>query len=126
MTANDFRHDLYVKGAPVPTAYYFYVLKDDHIVAEFCVANAQDERQSVLTAAPDGTLQVWKKAARGDLLVFYPPDGYTGDRPMQWMYDRRLQIGEPMPRDLLEKYALRNKHSVYFDAGDGAGPAPVP
>ena len=92
-------------------AYYFYRLRDDHIVSEFCVANAGDPRQAVETLAPDGTPQRWQQRHEGDLLVFTSPDGYAGDQGILWLYDRRLQLGQPMPREELERQALRMRVS---------------
>lgn len=94
------------------TAWYFYRLKDDDFVREFCVANARDPNQTVETLAPDGTHQKWARRHEGDLLVFTPPDGYAGDQGLLWAYDRRLQVGEPMPREQLEKLALDSRVSV--------------
>jgi len=95
------------------TAYYFYrVREDDSLIREFCVAGHADPNQYVETLAPDGTLQRWQKREEGDLLVFWPPDGYAGMQGVLWCYDRRLQIGEPMPRPQLERELLRNRHTV--------------
>lgn len=93
-------------------AYYFYLLQDDDFVKEFCVANSGDPHQTVATLAPDGTWQYWKSRAEGDLLVFHPPDGYTGDEGLLWAYDKRLQRGEPMPRAELERRALAMRVSA--------------
>lgn len=95
-------------------AWYFYRLKDDDFVSEFCVANSADPDQSVHTLAPDGTKQPWEKRQEGDLTVFRPPDGYQGDQGLLWAYDRRLQLGEAMPRKELERYALRFRVSANF------------
>lgn len=94
------------------SARYFYVLKDDHIVSKFCVEGATDPGQFVETLAPDGTPQRWAKRWEGDLLCFYPPDGYSGAQGMIWAYDRRLQSAEPMPRRLLERRALNMRFSI--------------
>jgi hypothetical protein len=109
------------QAAEIPTAWYFYRLKDDDFVAEFCVANAQDQPtdgfpqgQFVETLAPDGTRQRWAKRQDGDLLVFRPPDGYAGGQGMEWHYDKRLQRHQAAPRHLLEKYALGSRVSVNF------------
>lgn len=93
-------------------ARYFYRLRDDHIVREFCVEGATDPWQSVETLAPDGTLQRWHRRMEGDLMVFHPPDGYVGEQGLLWSYDRDLQEAEPMPRDLLERRALNMRVSV--------------
>jgi hypothetical protein len=100
---------------------YFYRLKDDDLVTEFCVANALDvptegfpDGQYVATRAPDGTLQRWAKRLEGDLLVFRPPDGYAGGQGMEWHYDRRTQRHEPIDRPTLEKLALSGRVSVNF------------
>lgn len=95
----------------VPQAYYFYRLTNDHFIREFCVANAQDPEQYVDSVAPDGSKQRWAKRWEGDLLVFTPPDGYDGGA-VGWMYDRRLQVGLPMPRAELERQALRCRVSA--------------
>lgn len=94
------------------TAFYFYRLRADDYVSEFCVANHGDPDQYVETLAPDGTTQRWRKREEGDLLVFTPPDGYAGDQGMIWAYDRRLQRGESMPRVMLERLALRMRVSI--------------
>jgi hypothetical protein len=91
-------------------AYYFYRLRNDSFILEFCVANASDPEQYVDSRAPDGTLQRWAKHHDGDLLVFTPPDGYDGG-PVGWMYNRRLQQGHAAPRAVLEREALRCRHS---------------
>lgn len=99
-------------GRPPRVAYYFYRLKDDDIVSEFCVANAADPHQYVSTLALDGTEQLWQRRDEGDLVIFRPPDGYLGSQGLLWAYDRRLQVGEAMPRAELERYALRHRVSV--------------
>jgi hypothetical protein len=88
------------------TAWYFYRLNDCNVFGQFCVANAKDPHQYVETRAPDGTVQRWEKRWVGDLLIFFPPDGYSGG-PIGWAYDRTIQIGKPMPDDELERQALR-------------------
>lgn len=96
-----------------PIARYYYVLKDDHIVEEFCVAvDGGDPNQYVETLAPDGTAQRWTRRTRGDLLVFLPPDGYSGAQGMLWVYDKRLQSGQAMPRAELERRALNMRISI--------------
>jgi hypothetical protein len=92
-------------------ALYFYRLADDDFVREFCVAGATDPHQTVRTLAPDGSEQRWDRREEGDLLVFRAPDGYAGSQPLLWAYDRRLQLGEAMPRRELESRAL-NRISV--------------
>lgn len=99
------------------TAHYFYRLKDDDFVSEFCVANSADPGQYVETLAPDGTAQRWDRRDEGDLAVFRPPDGYSGSQGVLWAYDRRLQRGEAMPRVQLERLALRCRVSVVAPAG---------
>ena len=97
------------------TAFYFYRLKDDDFVKEFCVANHADPTQYVETLARDGTLQRWDKREEGDLLVFRPPDSYAGDQPLMWMCNRDLQVVEPLSeerRQLLETEALCRRVSV--------------
>lgn len=93
-------------------AFYFYRLRDDHLVSEFCVANHGDPNQYVETLAPDGTAQRWARREEGDLLVFSPPDGYAGAQGLLWAYDKRLQLGRPMPRPMLERLALNMRKSV--------------
>ena len=101
-----------LSGAPEPaTAHYFYRLKADDFVSEFCVAGAVGPN-TVHTLAPDGSEQPWARREEGDLLVFRPPDGYAGGQGLLWAYDRRLQRGEAMPRPLLERYALRCRVSA--------------
>lgn len=95
----------------IPVAFYFYRLRNDNFMKEFCVANAKDPNQYVESRTPDGTLQRWAKRWEGDLLVFTPPDSYDGG-PVGWMYDRRLQLGQMAPRDVLEREALRNRISA--------------
>lgn len=90
---------------------YFYRLKDDDLIGEFCVANAADPDQEVETINPDGTMEKWEKRQEGDLLVFRPPSGYSGG-PVCWMYNRNLQIGVAMPREELERQALRCRRST--------------
>ncbi len=99
------------KAGRVPTCFYFYRLRNDNFIKEFCVAGAQDPEQYVDTPAPDGTKQRWIKRMEGDLLVFTPPDGYEGGA-IGWMYNRKLQIGEAMPRAGLERLALRCRVSA--------------
>lgn len=107
------------QAADIRTAWYFYKLKMDDFVAEFCVANADDtptddfpEGQWVATRAPDQTLQRWAKSQVGDLLVFRPPDGYTGGQGLEWHYDKRLQRHQAADREAMERYALGNRVSV--------------
>lgn len=97
-----------------PTAWYFYRLKEDDFVQEFCVANAQDPNQFVETFGPDGQMHRWAKRQEGDLLVFRPPDAYHGSQGLGWSYDPKLQRGEPMNREQLERRALRGRVSVHF------------
>lgn len=97
-----------------PTAcYYFYRLRNDNFIYEFCVAGSVDANQRVDSWAKSGEVQHWKKHNEGDLIVFTSPDGYDGG-PVGWCYDRRLQRGEPMPREQLEKESLRNRVSLVF------------
>lgn len=103
-----------IQATAVPVAFYFYRLKDDDFVAEFCVANSNDPNQWVGTLAPDGTLQRWAKREEGDLNVFRPPDGYTGNQGIEWHYDRRLQCHEAASRELMERLALGNRVSANF------------
>ena len=111
--------DFHRTGPPPPVAgdatpavaRYFYVLADDHIVKEFCVAGAVGP-QRVETLAPDGTPERWPSSHRGDLLVFTPPDGYAGAQGLVYAWDRRLQRAEPMGRGELERRALGNRVSV--------------
>ena len=98
------------------TAHYFYRLKDDNLVSQFCVANSGDPNQWVETMAPDGTMQRWQKREEGDLVVFYPPDALASQQVIGWAYNRDLQIGKPMPREELEKLALHHRVSVNFGA----------
>lgn len=93
-------------------AFYFYRLRDDDFVNEFCVANSGDPNQYVETLAPDGTPQRWRQRHEVDLVIFTPPDGYDGNQGLLWAYDKRLQVGEPMPREMLERQALRMRKSL--------------
>lgn len=95
----------------VPTAYYFFRLRDNEVVKEFCVSNAQDPNQYVESTAPDGTKQRWEKRWDGDLLVFRPPDGYAEFQPLGWVYDKQLQDGEATPQELMERLALNMRVS---------------
>jgi hypothetical protein len=103
-----------IEATGVPVATYFYRLKEDDFVAEFCVANSHDPDQWVGTLAPDGSLQQWAKRDENGLVVFRPPDGYTGSQGMEWHYDKRMQVHEAAPRELMEKLALNNRVSVNF------------
>lgn len=97
------------------TCWYFYRLKRDDYVSEFCLAGwAQDPEQYVATLDPNGQWQRWHRRQEGDLLVFRPPDGYRGDQGLGWYYNRQLQVGEAMPRKELEKRALNSRVSVNF------------
>ena len=95
----------------VRQALYWYRIRNDNFIREFCVANSGDPNQYVESMAPDGTRQRWQKRDEGDLIVFTPPDGYDGGA-VGWMYNRRLQRGRMAPRDLLEKQALRMRKSL--------------
>jgi hypothetical protein len=96
----------------VSVARYFYRLKNDSFIREFCVEGATDPWQTVDTLAPDGTPQRWRREMEGDLMVFYPPDGYEGEQGLLWAFDPLLQRAEPMPRDLLERRALNMRVSI--------------
>lgn len=98
--------------SPPRIARYFYVLRMDDYVSEFCVAGHADPDQTVSTLTKDGTRQHWTRREEGDLLVFRPPDGYSGGQALDWCYDRRLQVGEAMPRGELEKRSLSNRISA--------------
>lgn len=93
------------------TAYFFYRLRNDNYIREFCVANWSDPRQYVETPAPDGTTQRWDRRSERGMLVFRAPDGYSGG-PIGWVYDRELQRGVAAPRDELERLAIDNRYSV--------------
>ena len=92
--------------------YYAYVLGRDDYVEEFHVANASDPHQWVETLAPDGTRQKWPDRMRDGVLVFYPPDGYSGGQGLLWHYDPRWQECVRISRAAMEKIALRNRHSL--------------
>ncbi len=92
-------------------ARYFYRLREDDFVSEFCVANSAGPN-TLETIAPDGTFQRWPSRHEGDLLVFRAPDGYSGGQGLCWSYDRRLQAGDPMPRRELERRALGMRASI--------------
>jgi hypothetical protein len=92
-------------------AFYFYRLRDNQIT-EFCVANARDPKQYVESKAPDGSTQLWESRWEGDLLVFHCPDGHNPGDGLLWFYDRRIQIGQAMPLEELERQALRCRVST--------------
>lgn len=98
------------KGAT--RCWYFYRLREDDFVSEFCVIGSADPNQQVETMAPDGTIQQWEKRKEGNLIVFRPPDGYVGNQGLMWHYDRTLQHGEAAPRDVLEREALNNRLTI--------------
>jgi hypothetical protein len=124
-------------------AWYFYRMRDDGRIGEFCVANATGPNQvstpvpGEAKAPPPGlTLyetmvwsarerQVWEMREEGDLLVWSAPDGYLalpeGENAVGWLYDRRLQQGEPMPPRELDRQALRCRVSALMDAVGGRG-----
>ena len=90
---------------------YFYLIKNDDFITEFCVAGAIGPN-SVETIAPDGSFQQWPSFWREGMLVFRAPDGYSGGQGLIWSYDKRLQSGEPMTRPELERRAMRMRVSV--------------
>jgi hypothetical protein len=90
---------------------YFYRLRSDELVHEFCVQGAIGPH-SVETYAADGSLHKWPSFQDGDLLVFYPPDSYAGAQLLLWAYDRRLNRGEPLERPALERAALNQRVSI--------------
>lgn len=92
--------------------YYAYHLKRDDYVEEFHVANASDPYQWVETLAPDGSRQKWPSRWRDGVLVFHPPDGYSGGQGLLWHYDPAMQECIRISRANMEKIALRNRHSV--------------
>lgn len=106
-------------GTEPKRARYFYRLTDDRPV-EFCVANACGP-QSVETIRHDGTHLKWESYWEGDLLVFYPPEPVEIDHintfGMGWAYDKRLQVGEPCPREEMERLSLRNRVSIVVPPG---------
>lgn len=95
------------------TAYYFFRIRDNEVVKEFCVANAKDPNQYVESTAPDGSKQRWDKRWDCDLLVFHPPDGYSDFQPLGWVYDKRLQNGEPVPQEEMERLATNMRVSAH-------------
>ncbi len=99
-----------IRGAVPNRARYFYRLRDDRLT-EFCVENARGP-QSLETISHDGEHRKWHSYWEGDLLVFYPPDGADVSDGVFWAYDKRLQIGEPYPREELERRALRMRVSM--------------
>lgn len=95
-------------------ATYCYRLRDDHLVREFVVANAADPHQTVETQDRDGAWHAWPKRTRGTLTIFCPPDAYQGGQPLLWRYDDRVQIGRPMERAELERYAMDQRVSIHL------------
>jgi hypothetical protein len=92
-------------------ARYYYLIKEDDFVTEFCVAGAVGPN-SVESLAPDGSCQQWPSFWRDGVLVFLSPDSYAGGQGLFWSYDKRLQFGKPMPRPELERRALGMRVSV--------------
>ena len=99
-----------IRGVEPNRARYFYRLRDDRLT-EFCVENAHGP-QSLETISRDGAHRNWHSYWEGDLLVFYPPDGADVSEGVFWAYDKRLQVGEPCPREELERRALQMRVSV--------------
>ena len=124
-------------------AWYFYRVRDDGKIGEFCVANPTGPNQ-VSTPVPGEapvpppglTLyeamvwsarnrQVWESREENGLLVFNAPDGYLAlpesENGIGWLYDQRLQRGEPMPPGELDRQAMRCRVSAIMDAVGGQG-----
>jgi hypothetical protein len=102
-------------------ATYFYVLKDDHIIDEFCVANSEGpvSVESYIVDPKLGggpAIQKWDSFWRGNLLVFKPPDSYVGDQGWWVHYDRRLMTLERMDLVELDRHALRMRTSIIVPA----------
>lgn len=94
--------------------YYWYELKDDNTISKVVVVNAADPETRIETVLPEeAEPQVWKRASEGGRMAFYPPDAYCGSG-FWFVYDDRLQVLKPMPREDLERLALRSKTSVRF------------
>jgi hypothetical protein len=55
------------------------------------------------------------------LTVFTPPDGYAGSQGFVLRCDPRYQVMEPMPREELERQALRCRKSVNFPGAKSGG-----
>lgn len=112
--AHEFEVGFKPAGPGARRCFYFYRLTND-LVSEFCVANSVDPDQYVETMADDGSMIRWSKRTEGDLVVFRSPDPMLDNRGLFWAYDRRLQIGEPAPRDVLEREALRCRVSAMIE-----------
>lgn len=98
----------------LPVFFYFFRLKDDHIVDSLVLANVNedDPELRVETLAPDGTTQRWWRREEDGCLVFYPPDGYAGIQGLLLNYSRNLQQHAPAPPEMMERLALRNRHTA--------------
>jgi hypothetical protein len=121
--AEDF--DIRRIGEPIPvadwakpkTAYYFYHIKHDSVMVEFCIANAQGPIR-VETTNPDGSFQAWESRTVGDLLVFFAPDGYRiqDGGPCRVAYDKRLMDLQALPPEQIDKLCL-NRTSALVNEG---------
>lgn len=105
----------YTHVCPGPRIFHvFYRLTDDHIIDSFCCvgADATDPLLAVETLAPDGTTQRWAMRREDGMVVFYPPDGYSGGQGMVLRYSKEIQKHQLAPREVLERYALRHRVSL--------------
>ena len=96
------------------TAYYFYRVRHDSVMVEFCIANAKGPVR-VETRNPDGTLQPWESRSVEDLLVFYAPDGYTvqDGGPCSVAWDKRVMDLQALPPEEIDRECLA-RTSVNF------------
>lgn len=96
---------------------FYFVHKPNLEVEKVCIANAYDptDEQAVTTRAPDGAEQKWAKRWEGDVLAFYPPDGYAPfdqtNNPV-WRGNKLYQTVVAAPLEVMERMAAGGRKSV--------------
>jgi hypothetical protein len=105
------------------TAYYFYHIKHDSVMVEFCIVNWEGPVR-VETDNPDGSHQAWESRQVGDMLVFYAPDGYRmqDGGPCKLTFDKRLMDIKAMPPEEIDKLCL-GRISANFGGLRGGNPS---
>ncbi len=95
-------------------AFYFYRIRWDYYVHEFCIVNAVGPCAvwTDVDGQPEEALQKWDCYAEGDIMVFRAPDGYVNHQALRVACDKRLNELLPMPPDEMDRLALRLRKSL--------------
>jgi hypothetical protein len=95
-------------------AYYFYRVRWDYYVTEFCIVGAVGPCAvwTEVDGQPQEDLQAWEAYEEGEIKVFRAPDGYTDYQMLRVACDKRLNELLPMPPQEMDRLALRLRKSL--------------